>query len=663
MYWRWAMTLPGGTFLGDHNAHIDRSEWPYEALTNLYGWIEHHIDSGKGRVASQEEIVAEVGDWVAERLFGGLVQILAQYAPCTVRVTLPETAAELAFMPLELARVSSRPLAVQHVSLVIDLPGVPAASSLPPGPAQQPTGELRVLGLFSLPGSSDPLNLRKERYELERLAEELSGSNRAIKMRTLQYGATREVLAKAVEEGDGWDVIHLAGHGRAGVFVLEKPDGGRDPIEWEELVDLLKPLRHRVKLVTVSSCESGERIGRQQLELLFAGHPIPGTDVDETDGGVPRALASELARQLDCAVVGMRYPVAESFVAAFTYELYRLMFDMGQPLATARALATANTTAGRAGIDRPALSAGVPALYGASAIDLRLTAPQVDKPVAFTHKITKLAGFPDRPAQFVGCGAAMSGAAQALAPRSGHSTIVLQGPAGTGKTALAVELAYSQRDNFADLVWYTAPEDEAAIGNAVGTFSAALEQKIEGLELAPMLGDEAKIRAFSPSLTEFFKSSRILLVIDHADSLLAADGTWRDDLMGLLVQALIGQTGLGRVIVTTRRPIQRLSGDSVLTKLMSVLSAPEAVLLARELTQLRDLLDGVAPPLNEASARGLARQVLDVTHGYPKLLKLAGEKAKDPLELARLALVAKQIWVQHEATDGYLAVLNAWASY
>jgi hypothetical protein len=356
----------------------------------------------------------------------------------------------------------------------------------------------------------------------------------------------------------------------------------------------------------------------------------------------------------------MRYPVADSFAAAFGYELYRLMFDKGQPLATARAWATANTISQPATIDRPALSVGVPALYGASAIHLRLAAPQVNKGAVFTHEITKLAGFPEQPTHFVGRGAVMSRAAQALAPYSERSTVVLHGSAGVGKTTLAVELAYTQRDNFPDLVWYSAPEDTAAVLTAVYDLSAALEHSIDDLDLTSRLDDEAKIRAFQPRLTEFFEGRRILLVIDHADSLLSPMGTWRDERMGLLVEALIGHTGLGgRVVITTRHLITGLSGGPVLTEQVPAFSPVEMVLLARELPRLRGLLDGVAPPFNEASARGLARQVLKVTHGYPRLLKLADKMAEDPLKLAKVALMAEQIWAQHDAEAGYLGVMTA----
>ncbi len=385
MTWRWALTGPSGAVA--HNVRLGSGEWQYEAFTDLFGWLEHYAEPLFDRVESEERIVAALGDWISRNVFGEIARVLADAAPCTVRIVLPRAAAELAFLPLALARVGDQPLAVQHVSLVID-----AATAPPSGPrAVRSAGRnpaaprrLRVLGLFSLPDGSGALNLRRERHELERMVGELAASGRAIEIRSLQYGATRQKLAEAVADRGGWDVVHLSGHGRAGMFVLEKADGSPDPVSGDELVKLLLPLRGRVSLVTVSSCDSGERVARRQREMLAD----PGVTAREArsdeagddaigPAGSGRALAAELARRLECAVVGMRYPVAEPFAAALAAELYSLLFARNLPLASALASAVAAAGAGHATVDRPALSVGAPALYSASAIDLRLVAPQV----------------------------------------------------------------------------------------------------------------------------------------------------------------------------------------------------------------------------------------------------------------------------------------------
>ncbi len=598
--WRWTLAEPDGKSIDDHEIRVDPAEWQYRALTGLYEWLRENPGADAGKV------VTEVGDWTASRLFGRIAAALAEYAPVAVLVTVPEAAAALAAAPVELARVDGRNLAARGVSFVIDVPGAAPRTPGPPAGSQP----LRVLGLFSLPDGTPALNLRRERYELERLARELSGRGYAIELRALQYGTTKGTLTEAVGEGDGWDVVHLLGHGDIGGFTLEHPDGTADRITAGELAELLEPLRNRVRLVTVSSCRSGE-----------------------ADSDSARSLAADLAHRLRCAAIGMRYPVTESFAAAFGYELYRLMFERNMPLAQARAMATRTATAGAATPELPAESAGAPALYGGSALGLRLPAPATGAPLEMTHEATKLAGFPAQPARFAGRTAVMSRVAQALAPRSGRPGIVIAGDAGIGKTALAVELSYTQRRNFYTLIWHQV-SPAAPIATALTDLAADIDRKIGRLGLRARLGDRPGFRAFLPVLTELFERERVLLVIDNATPLLSDAGSWRDDDMRLLVNALTGHAGLSRVIVTTRRPIPGLAASRVLSERLEPLTHIEAVLLARDFPGLAGLLDGHAPPLTEAQALGLSARLVKAARARPGLLTRAAELAADPAQLA-----------------------------
>ena len=215
--------------------------------------------------------MAAVGDWISQRVFGTIARTLVARAPCAVRVVLPPAAADLAFLPLELARVDGRPLAVQRVSLVIDV-GPPRDQSHLDGSgrSERPAGHpLRVLGLFSLPHGSAALNLRKERHELDRLVGELAGAGRAIELRSLQYGATRERLAAGgepkVTAGMSFTCPAMAGRARSCWKGRTAAAIRSAATSWWKL---LSPLRGRVKLVMVSSCDSGERVARRQLEIL-----------------------------------------------------------------------------------------------------------------------------------------------------------------------------------------------------------------------------------------------------------------------------------------------------------------------------------------------------------------------------------------------------------
>ena len=83
-------------------------------------------------------------------------------------------------------------------------------------------------------------------------------------------------------------------------------------------------------------------------------------------------LAAALVDRLDCAVLGMRFPVVDDFAIALNRELYGLLIGQGQPLAAAVGIALPDLVAGPATPACPALSAGTPALFGARAVDLVL---------------------------------------------------------------------------------------------------------------------------------------------------------------------------------------------------------------------------------------------------------------------------------------------------
>ena len=74
---------------------------------------------------------------------------------------------------------------------------------------------------------------------------------RAADVRVLQYGVTRDRLRDVLEEDEGWDVIHISGHGAPGELLLETEAGLPDRVSAAELAGLLDLARERVKLVTI----------------------------------------------------------------------------------------------------------------------------------------------------------------------------------------------------------------------------------------------------------------------------------------------------------------------------------------------------------------------------------------------------------------------------
>lgn len=234
--------------------------------------------------------------------------------PGTPRPTVPPEARALLFRPLELARAGGKPLAQRDITLVLQ-----TVADEPPRPAP-----------------------------------------------------ARERLRDALDEADGWDIVHVSGHGAPGELLLETAAGRPDRVTATDLAGLLEPARQHLRLVTVSACWSAGVTADAQRRL--PGLP-PSQDRSSerivTGSPSPGALATELTERLGCSVLAMRFPVDDEFAIALCRELYRLLAEKGQPLSRAVGI-----TLRRLGQDRHlALSVAAPALFGRAAEDVTLAAP------------------------------------------------------------------------------------------------------------------------------------------------------------------------------------------------------------------------------------------------------------------------------------------------
>jgi tetratricopeptide (TPR) repeat protein len=684
------LTGPGGGLLADHEVRLDTGCWQFEAFADLQGYLYWHAAPDR-RAEDEDRIVAEVGQWIGAEVFGPVAAAMVAARPATVRVVVPAEPGEaraLLFRPLELAHVGGRPLAVQDVTLVMQ-----PAGELDGGGVAGIGERLRVLGLFSLPEGGQPLNLRRERHALVRQLAGVGAVGRGVDVRVLQYGVTRERLAEVLEEDEGWDVIHISGHGAPGELLLETGEGSPDPVTAGELAEMLELAAERVKLVSVSACWSAALTVAEQRRLL--GLPGPGDRAQdraagtgepgraggedtaaEGDGGAAAGtLATELADRLGCAVLAMRYPVVDDFAIALSGKLYDLLARAGRPLPRALAMTLRAVVADPPTPACPALSAGTPALFGGRAADLRLAAPPRAGAASFDLGGLKLAGFLPQPDRFVGRTGLMARASSALAAESGIPGVVLHGMPGAGKTACALELAYTHEHAFERLVWFKAPDEGQDVTGALSQFAVALENGLPGFKMVHLLEDPQQLAAFLPQLTELLEQRRVLVVADNVESLLTSSGQWRDDRWALIVAAMCAHRGLGRLILTSRRVPAGLD-ERVRVLAVDALPLDEALLLARELPHLRALIDGQLPGLDAAAARRLALGVLNVAQGHPKLLELADGQAADPAGLAALVEAGDQAWEQagglpegffttgepRASGEDYLQVLAAWTT-
>ena len=227
---------------------LDESSWQFDALADLAGYLSWHSAPDR-RALDEARIVNELGEWIGSQVLGPVTSAMVQAGPVTVRVVALEAAEELLSWPLELAQSGGKPISAQGVTLVMETGSAETAV--------RPIGEsLRVLGLFSLPEGGQTLNLRRERHSLVQLIRGIARDGKSAEVRVLQYGVTRDRLRKVLAEDDGWDVIHISGHGSAGQLILETEVGEPDQLTASELAALLDLARGRLKLVTISTCSS-----------------------------------------------------------------------------------------------------------------------------------------------------------------------------------------------------------------------------------------------------------------------------------------------------------------------------------------------------------------------------------------------------------------------
>ncbi|MFF0373792.1 CHAT domain-containing protein [Actinoplanes missouriensis] len=552
-------------------------------------------------------------------------------------------------MPLELAWADGSALARRgDVTLVFeagddDSDTVEAAPS-PPGP-------LRMIAVFSLPSEMTALGLRRERSALARMVRELvTRDRRVVELEILQYGVTRDALAARLSADGGPDVLHLSGHGASGKIVLETSDGRPDPVDSDDLLRMLRPAG-RLRLAVLSVCDSAAATTAEALRWLQLNDEADAVHDDEAetpstppaglDGDSGRSatgvggtgIAGQLARELRCAVVAMRYPVADEFAVALGARLYEALFRDGVPVDVAFRTAVPQAAGAAPSAARPPISIATPTLVGARAIDLRLEPPQGAVGPDDTRQ--RMSAFPPEPQRFLGRAAAMARAGRTLAPDAQHSGVLFHGMPGIGTTSCALELAYRHHGTFSRVLWWQATLSEQRWADALADFSRALTMQLAEPDI--VAGDEVIL----PRLAEVLRRSRVLIVMDNIDTLLSPDGAWGDSRWAALMQTLCAHGGATRVVLTSHVVPTALDA-TVSVETLHALSRDEAVLLSRELPNLRQLLHP-SPAVDQAAAhhdRAQLRRVLELVRGHPKLLEMVDAAAADPARLATLLTAA-----------------------
>jgi tetratricopeptide (TPR) repeat protein len=574
--WQWQLRDQGGRLLVQHDVRLDQTSAGFQLATDLYRQLWMLDAEPAQRRRSEHELLGRVGAYVAAEVLGPVGQVIASWAPVTVRVTVPQAAVGVLAIPLELADWGDGPLAL-HSAVFCYVPEARA-----PRPQQpKPGSELRMLAVFARPETSSALGLVGERRALVRIAQDdpIARGGQPADLRVLQYGATKDSVRRSLGEADGWDVIHLAGHGGPGRLYLEDENGGPAPVEASELLDWLAPCQGRTRLVVLSACESGVARAARIPGARRRPARLPVTTA-------ATALGYEIARTLGCTVLATRYAVDDRFSVAFGRMWYEALLRDGRP--ADEAVRAVLPRAIRAAPGAP-LTVATPILLGAADTEVRLAGGHDRVPA---RRRAVMSGVPGEAESFTGRTRLLARIGNVLAADSGTSGLIVLGMPGIGKTAAVTEAAYRYGDMFEAVTWHRATRRDTA------------------RSLARALADAGHddLAGFSRSV----RARRMLLVIDQAQLLLAGTGTWRDDL-GTLIAMLLEPGPCSRVVLISSRQLPSLP-PSVICCVVPMLSRSESEWLAREL-QEAEMADGTAASASPAGLPWL------VCRGHPRLIE------------------------------------------
>ena len=670
-HWRWKLSDGEGNVLVDLQVDFNASAWEFEAFKDLAYYLDA-FRSADQPMDEEQAAVRDVGTWVGSTLLGAVGERVVELRQ-SVLLVLPsevEHASGVAGWPWELALVGGQSLAEVGVNFVI-------CGHAKVEPLITTRGDaLRMLAVFSSPQGPDALDLRRERVALVRQVAEIAVSQqRAVELQVLQYGVTRAVLESTLSSPDGWDILHISGHGAAGLLVLEDEGGHADGVKAIELLQLVERAKARLKLVTLFACESATQIAEENLYLLGFSETPPSRSSRSQSSSSSTSLAAALSKQIQCVVLAMRFSVGDEFAIGLSHDFYELAIGDSHRVSRALGLALARAATRQRNHPDSALSLGIPVLYGAAATRLVLEAP-TGSPNLLQDGQAAVGQTPPEPPLFVGRTGPMARARVALRPGSGFSGVVYYGMAGAGKSTCATELAHMQRRGFSNLCWYQASSDQASATAELVRFALTLENQLPDLHLIDAIDDSEDFKGAADQLAAYLEQHDVLVVLDNLEVLLTPAGEWRDGRWDMLISAFSSHTGASRAVLTTRELPGTLGAQYVLEPIHA-LTLKESVLLAAGLPTLGKLLDG-AHSSTDVAATGadLVHRVLSVLQGHPKLIELADGLAGDPETLARHLDDAEAAWNERGASfkafvagsqskspeSDYLAVLEAWTS-
>ena len=541
-HWDWRLLDTDGQLVAYDEVSLDPpSGEEQEAQKGTADWMRRFVATASDRSAAMNE----ARRWLGEHVLPKVGQAIADEAPATVHVRIPEMAVALLNYPLELASVADASsdgnfidLAENDVAFVYEVFDTKAGAS-----KDAVHGTLRVLAIFSEPEGATFSTLYVEQRRLtSRIDQIASQYDKSIELQILPYGTTQQRLKDCLEEGEGWDIIHISGYGVINGLAMWESE----PLPMTQLAKELKHTRHRLKAITLIDREHPAHAhdnGAGQQEA-----PAPSASVIGDRAII--AVASDLSRTLGCAVFAFRYPACEKFAMTFVQELFvNLLGKKEQRLPGAVQLANKSTSERIVGVQGWCCRPG-PVLFGSQAVSLSLAPPNQPKLVDFDVRRLKMTSFPNEPPSSETPIALRVRAGNALGSSSVHRGVVLVGPAASTRSC-ALELAYEHRDDFQALVWHQGPTASSDVPGSFDDLIRSLDRQLVNLHMADQVDTDQALHDFMPKLSGLLRTRLVLLVIADVDMLLTSQGNWTNPSWQLVIEAMYEHTGGSRLIITS----------------------------------------------------------------------------------------------------------------
>lgn len=670
-------TLEGEPLAGPHDVKPrEQHAELWSALLDLQTHLRAMEPTNKKRRARAEALGADLAVLVGPDITAKLTEQKGKRA--LLIELLPSEhldLVEVGGVPWEMLRTGGGDLLAHHLAPQI-VHGKVTLEEWQQAAPYKATKPLRVLVILANAIGEDALALRREAAMLRSLYRGEIAAKRKVELDTVQYGATRAAVRRAVQAANGYDVVHLSGHGHPDAFVLEREDdGGPDPISGAELTALLTaeggvPPR----VVFLSACHSAAMVGAAELARVrrmldeLAGRAVR----DDDDHDVTVGHGGLGTRMLEAGVpviVGMRYAVGDDYACELGRRFHKALIGTAgaKPLSPAQALAESRAQRERAG--DPALSRWTPVLWGTSAAQAPIEAPagkSAGRAAALEPKparpgwLQPVDGFVGRRLDLRSLDHDWLGPDERQAAgmdpeeleekRARLCPIVLvTGIGGMGKTSLVAEITDTRHAEFDVVLAYRTAGDRAPVPTEWlteihQTLSANSHAYLEHCASAPEApvyrprrpdeGFERWLARRVESLCDFLRDNPVLVVMDNLETCLdpiaATSGHGYAGLQGwsvvlrMLAEGL-SPKGRSRVVITSRRrPAELWDHPRVLHLPLGPLDPDEAMLSVRTSENLRALLLGPDDVERSDEQRerdlGLVAKALRASRGHPLLL-------------------------------------------